>query len=669
MRKEQFKKIAPIRPRKIFCPICEEWVENEGNGLEIVHNCTFERFKFSYDTDEYKVFFEPDAFCGKMNINDENEQLDYRRLKIDENEVYFKVNIGKFDRNCSGDDHRAICRKCYNFFRWYPEGKFAVTFKFEYDKEDLIKAGLLAGEKVEEMKEPSEQCEENENQEEKNMAAELVGKTGLAAGLGEMAKGFDFKSIANDLGIEFGLNPDERVKSTLLGTVFEYEDGRYRGFDRNTGVVTDYASIKAISLPAVVVPVTSVKKGEMILRNGEFFFITSAEDPKGVKGANLQTLKEEKLLPVANPIGVMCYTRLISLGEILGFKGETTQNAKIALWIATLLAKKISEESIDSVNEKITDLTDKSEKYFELLFPFAIVAFAARIINEDKKGKERNGINGKNIAEAVKNTFGIDMPELNDPKNIKRLAVVGAATGVVALLLKKKLEEIANKCEGEEVNKQESKDTISKIYAIVKPYEKTIKKILPVALAICALKLFNGEKFDEVQEKLEGVLETVETTVCSKFGVSNEIFNKENIKKVLIIAGVLAVVFVAYGKKIKGEETAENAKFTELLKGVTPMIPVVVLVFPQLKKVFSKFMKDEDMVVNNTAVTEEGAVDAEVVSSDETEEHFETGSEDKVVENAENAENAEMKTDSCGNETTSETVTDSSENETATDEN
>lgn len=62
-------------------------------------------------------------------------------------------------------------------------------------------------------------------------------------------------------------------------------------------------------------------------------------------------------------------------------------------------------------------------------------------------------------------------------------------------------------------------------------------------------------------------------------------------------------------------------------------------------------MKDEDMVVNNTAVTEEGAVDAEVVSSDETEESFETGSEDKVVENA---ENAEMKTDSCGNETTSE---------------
>ncbi len=67
-------------------------------------------------------------------------------------------------------------------------------------------------------------------------------------------------------------------------------------------------------------------------------------------------------------------------------------------------------------------------------------------------------------------------------------------------------------------------------------------------------------------------------------------------------------------------------------------------------------MKDEDMVVNNTAVTEEGAVDAEVVSSDETEESLRQ-EEDKVVENAENAEMkrilAEMKL--------LETVTDSSE--------
>ncbi len=48
------------------------------------------------------------------------------------------------------------------------------------------------------------------------------------------------KHPASDLGVEFG-HLDSRVKSTLLGTVFEYESGRYRGFDRDNAIVTDYA--------------------------------------------------------------------------------------------------------------------------------------------------------------------------------------------------------------------------------------------------------------------------------------------------------------------------------------------------------------------------------------------------------------------------------------------
>lgn len=40
----------------------------------------------------------------------------------------------------------------------------------------MIKAGLWDDEKVEEMEESSEQCEENKDQEEKTMAAELAGK-------------------------------------------------------------------------------------------------------------------------------------------------------------------------------------------------------------------------------------------------------------------------------------------------------------------------------------------------------------------------------------------------------------------------------------------------------------------------------------------------------------
>ena len=179
MRKEQFKKIAQIRPKKIFCPICEEWVENEGIGLKIVHKCAFERFKFIYDTDEYKVFLEPDAFCAR--INDNNEQVDYRRIKIDENEVYFNSTVEKVYNKCNGEIFTIKCDKCYNFFRWYPEGKASITFKFEYDKKDLIKAGLWDDEKVEEMEESSEQCEENKESGGKNYGSRISRKNRISS--------------------------------------------------------------------------------------------------------------------------------------------------------------------------------------------------------------------------------------------------------------------------------------------------------------------------------------------------------------------------------------------------------------------------------------------------------------------------------------------------------
>lgn len=593
MRKEQFKKIAQIRPKKIFCPICEEWVENEGIGLKIVHKCAFERFKFIYDTDEYKVFLEPVAFCAR--INDNNEQVDYRRIKIDENEVYFNSTVEKVYNKCNGESFNIKCDKCYNFFRWYPEGKASITFKFEYDKKDLIKAGLWDDEKVEEMEESSEQCEENKDQEEKTMAAELAGKTGLVAGLGEVSKGFDFKSIANDLGVEFGINPDSRVKSTLLGTVFEYEDGRYRGFDRSTGVVTDYASIKAISLPSVIIPAAAVKVGDMILRNNEFYFITKAEKAGKVCGANITTLKEETLLPVANPIGIKCYTRLISLGEVIGFKGETNQNTKIMLWIATILTKKLFEEGIDNANQKIMKFSDETGKYMELLFPFAAVAFASYAI----KGKD---LDLKKISETVKNTFGFNMPELNDKKNIKRLAAVGLATSVAVVFLKTKLEEASGK---EEVDQEEAKNTMSKVYDLVKPYEKTLRKVLPLALAICAVKLFNDGKIEEIQDNLEGVLLIAQDAISEKFGIDEDVFTKENIKKFAIVAGVAVVAFMVYGKKIKGEGTEENSKFTELLKVIAPMLPVVVVAFPQLKKFFLKFINKDELAVDDEQLNEE----------------------------------------------------------------
>ena len=616
MRKNEFYQISKLKPKKIYIRAGEQTFEDknvsyyEETYSSYAHaetNGEFGdcRFEFEYEAERIRLDFA--GHC--MSWYADKRYIDIHQITLDvrNKDIYFEFGVEKSCGYCTNWDSREVA-VCRNIFK---NGNKKVIYKimFEYDEEDLIRAALLernskkgkgCNELIEEKTVDESKNEnsksDNGNQEDENMAKKnAINNLATAATIGEVAKGFDLKAMANDLGIEFGINPDSRVKSTLLGTVFEYEDGRYRGFDRSTGVVTDYASIKAISLPSVILPATSVKVGDMILRNNEFYFITKAEKADKVCGANITTLKEETLLPVANPIGIKCYTRLISLGEVIGFKGETNQNTKIMLWIATILTKKLFEEGIDNANQKIMKFSDETGKYMELLFPFAAVAFASYAI----KGKD---LDLKKISETVKNTFGFNMPELNDKKNIKRLAAVGLATSVAVVFLKTKLEEASGK---EEVDQEEAKNTMSKVYDLVKPYEKTIKKVLPLALAICAVKLFNGGKIEEIQDNLEGVLLIAEDTISEKFGIDEDVFTKENIKKFAIVAGVAVVAFSAYGKKIKGEGTAENAKFTELLKVVAPILPVVVVAFPQLKKFFLNFINKDELAVDDEQFGEE----------------------------------------------------------------
>ena len=615
MRKNEFYQISKLKPKKIYIGAGEQIFEDKISYYEETYSSYAHaetngefgdcRFEFEYEAERIRIDFA--GHC--MSWYADKRYIDIHQITLDvcNKDIYFEFGVEKSCGYCTNWNSREVA-VCRNIFK---NGNKNIIYKimFEYDEEDLIRVGLLkrnskkgkgcngpTEEKTVDESKNGNSKNDNGNQEDENMAKKnATNNLATTATIGEVAKGLDFKAMANDLGIEFGINPDSRVKSTLLGTVFEYEDGRYRGFDRSTGVVTDYASIKAISLPSVIIPAAAVKVGDMILRNNEFYFITKAEKAGKVCGANITTLKEETLLPVANPIGIKCYTRLISLGEVIGFKGETNQNTKIMLWIATILTKKLFEEGIDNANQKIMKFSDETGKYMELLFPFAAVAFASYAI----KGKD---LDLKKISETVKNTFGFNMPELNDKKNIKRLAAVGLATSVAVVFLKTKLEEASGK---DEVDQEEAKNTMSKVYDLVKPYEKTLRKVLPLALAICAVKLFNDGKIEEIQDNLEGVLLIAQDAISEKFGIDEDVFTKENIKKFAIVAGVAVVAFMVYGKKIKGEGTEENAKFTELLKVIAPMLPVVVVAFPQLKKFFLKFINKDELAVDDEQLNEE----------------------------------------------------------------
>lgn len=143
---------------------------------------------------------------------------------------------------------------------------------------------------------PKEPEEKNENiTEESETKSENVTEEFKAKGEKSMMMLAmnDINKLSKDFGIDFGVNTDERIQSTILGTVVEYSTGKFRGFDRKTKQMTEYSNLATISLPSILVPSTTVKEGDTIIHSGEPLFIVKAEEDD-VWGANPITSKKRK---------------------------------------------------------------------------------------------------------------------------------------------------------------------------------------------------------------------------------------------------------------------------------------------------------------------------------------------------------------------------------------
>lgn len=572
MNKNEFEKIRGISPKVVKCVLCGEEMKLSDGIFK--HECDM-----TINRNTYKLDLKSDPNGIKVSVYTNSDSL-------------VKTELVSFENICL----KSSPSECYiSVFK--NSSLLYSVFNLIYDESDLKRAGLLSitcdngscwddNNKESKVSNVSKQevttssnNNKKENQEEKIM-------TKLSESINTTLEGLDLKKVAGDLGVKFGVDIDPRIKSTLLGTVVEYEEGRYRGFDLEKKEITDYAEIKTVSLPAIALPATTVKVGELIVHGNEIFFITKSEANE-VWGANPLTAKEEKILPVLNPLGMKCYTRIISLGELLGFKGGSTKNEKIVLWILTVIGKKLFEGGVDVANVKIKSFANESQKYLELLLPFACVAFASYAM----KGTD---LRGKDIAGTVEKTFGIKLPKLNNQANLKRLMGFGVVIGGVVAILNRAFKVEDGK---EEMTEAEAKSLLAKLYKIVKPHEKAIKNVLPLALAICAVVLFKGETLDTMRDKLEGVLLIAKDKVTDEYNVSDEVFEKENIKKYVIIAGVAVVAFFAYGKMISKEGSKENKDFTSLLTLVAPAAAIIVVFSPKLKEFLLRFLRKDEIEV------------------------------------------------------------------------
>ena len=511
-----------------------------------------------------------------------------------------------------------ICQKCN--MKNYKETLYDMRFPMEI---------IMEFEESPEMKQEEEKMEENIKMEEK-MEEKTVEKMVENKKMAAMPMlPVDINQMAKDFGINFGLNTDERIQSTILGTVVEYDKGKFRGFDRDEKVMTDYSNLATISLPSVLIPSTTVKVGDTIIHSGEPFFILKAKEG-AVWGANPLTSKEEKLLPIANPLGIKTYTRLITVGEILGFKGNNPQNTKVFFWLLTMVASKVFYEGVDSANDKIREATSKGSKYFDIIAPFAFVAFAAYAMKGDD-------MRMNDLAKTAKDNFGIEFDCLKDKKVLKRIAAIGLATTATVTYFNSTMKKAAS--EGaDEYNKEEVTQGLDKLLKAIKPWKSTIQKVLPAAIAICAVKLFNSSTLEGIKEKAEGCVLIAQDKFCDKLGVSEDFFNKENLKKFGLLVGIAITTFMVYGKRLelkdKNSETAAGM-VKQIIPVIAPLIPAIIIFAPNLKSFFAKYNKNETKEPARITVE----VNAEDVESGEEPENQEEESE--IQEESEKSEEPE----------------------------
>ncbi len=521
-------------------------------------------------------------------------------------------------KGCNGSSHKKSCRMCCHSAAYYKRDNiYAMHITIELEFYYLENKGK---EKI--------QLEKSKNKEEQKILESKKGGKKFMTMLP-----MEINKIAKDFGINFGINTDDRIKSTILGTVVEYKTGKFRGFDRNTKQMTEYSDLATISLPSILVPSTTVKVGDTIIHNGEPFFIGSVEE-NDIWGANPLTAKEEKVLPIMNPLGVKTYTRLISIGEIMGFKGNNPQNTKIVMWILTMMANKVCSDGVDSANEKIKEVTEKGEKYLEVLAPFACVAFAAYVM----KGED---MRLDNLSKTAKDAFGVDLECLKNKNNLKRIAAIGVATTAAIAYFNGTVKQAASNEEQNEYNEEEVTKGLDKLLKAIKPWEGTIKKVLPAAIAICALKIFNGEdKIEDIKAKMEGIVLIAKDKFCEKLGIDESIINQENLKKMAALVGIAVAVFMMYGKKInnKDKNTEEaNGMIKQIVPVIAPLIPAVIIFAPKLK---SFFEKNSDFDISEFVDDFSEEVDEKEMSADTEEENeevpVEAEEEKKEEENPKN---------------------------------
>ncbi len=311
-------------PKRYLCPYCGEW-HNNPYAFSSLENCISEdpfkrgcdvSEKAKDDAGEYRFYFEDGYFhystirlCAVKGLDGCVPIHDFVES---EDEPIVTVNVGfRADRNinsyaCMGC---GFCTNCnyFNSVDSSDDRSMTITLGFEFDKKDYEKVvGHKLGQPYfEQRKTYSKSKAQNGKLGDEEHLPKTSDKEDTT-----MAK----KNNMFGMNVEFGLNKDENLKSTLMGVAVKTDDG-WRVYNQSKNEITDIGDMELGNLPIYIIPTTKLKQGDLIKDGDEYYFVREVGDGGVNRTLSVKTGEIKTVIPIKNVMGFGIYSKVKALTE------------------------------------------------------------------------------------------------------------------------------------------------------------------------------------------------------------------------------------------------------------------------------------------------------------------------------------------------------------------
>lgn len=114
-----------------------------------------------------------------------------------------------------------------------------------------------------------------------------------------------------NISLEFGMNTDENIASTLMGVAVR-SNGNWRIYDKDKGEITDIGDIELAKFPLGIIPTTKLSEGDLIKEDHNYYYVIEVSS-RIIKTMCVGTGEIKTAMPIKNILGINCYSKVVAL--------------------------------------------------------------------------------------------------------------------------------------------------------------------------------------------------------------------------------------------------------------------------------------------------------------------------------------------------------------------